>query len=264
MLLLFSCPVVSDSLRGLQHSRLLCPSVPPRVCSDWCPFSWWCHPTISTSVVPFSSRLQSFPASGPLQMSQLFPLGGHSIGASASASVLPMNIQDWFPWGLTDSISLKSKGFSTVFSNTTAKKQSILQHLALYGPTLTSVHDYWKNQVFLSIENSSYSEKKDAAAAAKSLQSCPTLCDPIEGSPPGSPVPGILQARALEWVAISFSNAGKWKVKLKSLSHVWLLVTPRIAAYQAPLSMGFSRQEYWSGLPLPSPKERWSQNFAVF
>ena len=131
MLLLFSCPVVSDSLCGLQHSRLLCPSVPPRVCSDWCPFSWWCHPTISTSVVPFSSRLQSFPASGPLQMSQLFPLGGHSIGASASASVLPMNIQDWFPWGLTDSISLKSKGFSTVFSNTTAKKQSILQHLAL-------------------------------------------------------------------------------------------------------------------------------------
>ena len=92
-----------------------------------------------------------------------------------------------------------------------------------------------------------------AAAAAKSLQSCPTLCDPIDGSSPGSPVPGILQARTLEWVAISFSNAGKWKVKVKSLSHVWLLATPGTAAYQAPPSMGFSRQEYWSGVALPSP-----------
>ena len=90
-----------------------------------------------------------------------------------------------------------------------------------------------------------------AAAAAKSLQSCPTLCDPIDGSPPSPTVPGILQARTLEWVAISFSNAWKWKVK--SLSHVWLLLIPWIAAYQAPPSMGFSRQEYWSGVPLPSP-----------
>ena len=102
-----------------------------------------------------------------------------------------------------------------------------------------------------------------AAAAAKSLQSCPTLCnprdgsppdttlcDPRDGSPPGSPVPGILPARTLEWVAISFSNAGKWKVKVKSLSHIWPLATPWTAAYQAPLSMGFSRQEYWSGVPL--------------
>ena len=91
------------------------------------------------------------------------------------------------------------------------------------------------------------------AAAAKSLQSCPTVCDPVDGSPPGSPVPGILQARTLEWVAISFSNAWKWKVKVKSLSHVRLLATPWTVAYQAPLSMGFSRQEYWSGVPLPSP-----------
>ena len=90
-----------------------------------------------------------------------------------------------------------------------------------------------------------------AAAAAKSLQSCPTLCDPIDGSPTGSPVPGILQARTLEWVAISFSNAWKWKVKVKSLSRVQLLATPWTAAYQAPPSMGFSRQEYWSGVPLP-------------
>ena len=92
-----------------------------------------------------------------------------------------------------------------------------------------------------------------AAAAAKSLQSCPTLCDPLNSSPPGSAVPGILQARTLEWVAISFSNAWKWKVKVKSLSRVRLFTTPWTAAHQAPPSMGYSRQEYWSGVPLPSP-----------
>ena len=90
-------------------------------------------------------------------------------------------------------------------------------------------------------------------ATAKSLQLCPTLCDPIDGSPPGSCIPGILQARILEWVAISFSNAWKWKVKVKLLSHVRLLPTPWTAAYQALPSLGFSRQEYWSGVPLPSP-----------
>ena len=98
---------------------------------------------------------------------------------------------------------------------------------------------------------------KRARVYAKSLQSCPTLCDPIDRSPPGSPIPGILQARTLEWVAISFSNAWKWKVKGKSLSHVRLLVTPWTIAYQAPPSMGFSRQEYWSGLPFPSPIYPW-------
>ena len=110
-----------------------------------------------------------------------------------------------------------------------------------------------------------------AAAAAKSLQSCPTLCDPIDSSPPGSPIPGILQARTLEWVAISFSSAGKWKVKVKWLSRVLLLATPWTAAYQAPPSMGFSRQEYWSGLPLPSPFnpgdsqtwEEWMNSFSA-
>ena len=95
--------------------------------------------------------------------------------------------------------------------------------------------------------------KVAAAAAAKSLQSCPTLCNPIDGSPPGSPVPGILQARTLEWVAISFSNTWKWKMKVKSLSRVRLLTTPWTAAYQAPPSIGFSRQEYWSRVPSPSP-----------
>ena len=97
-------------------------------------------------------------------------------------------------------------------------------------------------------------ERRLRGNPAKSLQQCPTLCDPTDGSSPGTPVPGILQARTLEWGAISFSNAWKWKVKLKSLSRVWLLATPWIAAYQAPPSMGFSRQEYWSGVPLPSPR----------
>ena len=96
-----------------------------------------------------------------------------------------------------------------------------------------------------------------ATAAAASLQSCPTLCDPIDGSPPGSPIPGILLARTLEWVAISFSNAWKWKVKVKFLSCVRPSATPWTVAYQVPLSMGFSRQEYWSGMPLPSLSFIW-------
>ena len=103
-------------------------------------------------------------------------------------------------------------------------------------------------------------------AAAKSLQLCPTLCDPIDGSPLGSSVPGILQARILEWVAISFSNAWKWKVKMKSLSRPRLLATPRTAAHQAPPSLGFSRQEHWSGLPFPSPmqeSEKWKWSHSV-
>ena len=107
---------------GLQHARLPCPSPTPEACSNSCPSSWWFHPTISSSVVPFSSCLQSFPASGSFQMSHFFPSGGQSIGVSASASVLPMNIQDWFPLGLTGWISLQSKGLSRVFSNTTVQK----------------------------------------------------------------------------------------------------------------------------------------------
>ena len=103
------------------------------------------------------------------------------------------------------------------------------------------------------------------AAAAKSLQSCPTLCDPIDGSPPGFPVPGILQARTLEWIPISFCNVWKWKVKVKSLSHVQLFETPWTAAYQAPLSTGFSRQEYWSGVPLPSLENYiWRHKISTF
>ena len=113
--------------------------------------------------------------------------------------------------------------------------------------TFFSVRDRWWDLCWL------VKTGRWAAAAAKSLQLCPTLCDPIDGSPPGSPIPGILQARTLEWVAISFSSAWKWKVKVKSLNHVWLLAIPWTAAYQAPPSMGFSRQEYWSRVPLPSP-----------
>ena len=119
----FSCSVVSDPLQphGLQHARPPCPSPTPRVYSNSSPLSWWCPPTISSSIVPFSC-LQSFPASGSFQMSQFFTSGGQSIGVSASASVLPMNIQDWFPLGWTGWISLQSKGLSRVFSNTTVQK----------------------------------------------------------------------------------------------------------------------------------------------
>ena len=117
----FSCSVVSNSLLpyGLQHARPPCPSTTLRVYSNSCPLSRWCHPTISSSVIPFSFHLPSFPASGSFPMSQFFASGGQSIGVSASASVLPMNIQDWFPLGWTGWISLHSKGLSRVFSNTT-------------------------------------------------------------------------------------------------------------------------------------------------
>ena len=120
----FSRSVVSDSLwpNGLQHARPPCPSPSPKFYSSSCPLSRWCHPTISSSVVPFSSCLQSFPASGSFQMSQLFVSGDQSIGVSASASVLWMNIQDWFPLGWTGWISMQYKGLSRVFSNTTVQK----------------------------------------------------------------------------------------------------------------------------------------------
>ena len=120
----FSCSVVSSSLRphGLQHARPPCPWLTPGVYSSSCPLSRWYHPTISSSVIPFSSHVQSFPASGFFQMSQHFASGGQSIGVSASAPVLPINIQDWSPLGWTGWISLQSKGLSSVFSNTTVQK----------------------------------------------------------------------------------------------------------------------------------------------
>ena len=120
----FSCSVVSNSLwpDGLQHARPPCPLPTPGVYSNSCPLNQWCHPTISSSVIPFSPHLQSFPASGSFQMSQFFTSGGQSIRVSASTSVLPVNIQDWFSLGLTGWISLQSKGLSRVFSNTTVQK----------------------------------------------------------------------------------------------------------------------------------------------
>ena len=143
---------MSDSLplHGLQHTRLPCPLPTPRVCSNSCPWSQWCHSNISSSVVPFL-RLQSFPASVSFPMSQFFTSGGQGIGASASASVLLMNIQDWFPLGLTDLISCSLRDSQE--SSTTPQFKSInsLVFSFLYSPTLTSIHDYWK-KTYLSLD----------------------------------------------------------------------------------------------------------------
>ena len=131
---------------GLQQARIPCHSFSPSLFSN--PLCWWCHPTISFSAVPFSSCHQSFPASRSLLMSQLFTSGGHNTGASASTSVLPMNIQDWFLLGLIDFIFLLSKGFLKVFSSTQIKSIHSLAISLLYGSTLISIHDYWKNHSF--------------------------------------------------------------------------------------------------------------------
>ena len=143
----FSCSVMSDSLRPheSQHARPPCPSSTPGVHSNSCALSRWCHPAISSSVVPFSSCPQSLPASGSFPMSQLFIWGGQSIGVSASPSVLPMNTQDWSPLGWTGWISLQSKGLSRVFSNTTVQSINSSVLSFLHSPTLTSIHDHWKN-----------------------------------------------------------------------------------------------------------------------
>ena len=129
----------------LQQTRLPCSSPTPRVYSNSGPSSQWCHPTISFSVIPFSSYLQSFPSSESFPLSQFFTSSGQSIGVSASASVLPMNIQDWFPLGWTNWISLQSKGLSRVFSNTTVQKHQFFSAQLSLCPTLTSIHDHWKN-----------------------------------------------------------------------------------------------------------------------
>ena len=131
---------------GQQQHRPPYPSPTPRVHSNSCPLSWWCHPTSSSSVDPFSS--QSFPAPGSFPVSQLFTSGGQSIRASAPASVLPMNIQDWFPLRLTGLVSLLSRGLSRVFSNTTVQKHQFFSWSLLFSPTLTSIHNYWKNHSF--------------------------------------------------------------------------------------------------------------------
>ena len=138
---------MSDSLRplGLQHARLPCASLSPRVCSNSCPLSQWCHLTISSSVTPFSSCLYPFPASVSFPMSHLFASGGQSIGSSASASILPMNIQDWFPLRLTGLISLQSKNSQESSSTPQFESISSLELSFFYGPILASIHDHWEN-----------------------------------------------------------------------------------------------------------------------
>ena len=141
----FSHSVMSNSLQphGLQHARLPYPSPTPRACPNSCRSGWWCHPTISFSVVPFSSCFQSFPASGCFLRSQFFTSGGQSIGASGSVSVLPMNIQDWFPLELTGLIDSQESSPIPLFKNISS---SMLRFL--YSPIITSIHDYWKNHIF--------------------------------------------------------------------------------------------------------------------
>ena len=200
--LLFSRSVISDSLwpPGLQRTRLPFLHHLP-VCSNSCPLSQWYHPTISSSVAPFSSCLQSFPALRSFPVSWLFASGGQSTGASASASVLPMNIQGWFPFGLTVWSPCSPRDSQESSPAPEFKSMSSSAVILLYDPTLTSIH-----------------AATAAAAAAKLLQSCLTLCNPIDGSPPGSP------------------------------------------------SLGFSRQEHWSGLPFPSPmheSEKWKWSCSV-
>ena len=145
---LFSHSVVSDSLwhHGLQHAKLPCPSPTPGACSNSCASSRWCHPTISSSVIPFSSFLQSFPASRSFPMSQFFVSCSESIGDSASASVLLMNVQDWFSLGLNGLIASLSKGLSRVFSITSVQKHQFFSFLFVI--ILTSIHGYWKNNSF--------------------------------------------------------------------------------------------------------------------
>ena len=140
----FSCSVMSDYLQphGLQHTRLPCPSPTPRAYSNSCPLSWWCHPTISSSVIPFSSKLQSFPASGSFQMNQFVASGSQSIGVSASTSVLPMTIQDWFPIGWTDGSPCSPRDSQESSPTPQFKSINSLALSFLYSPSLTFIHDY--------------------------------------------------------------------------------------------------------------------------
>ena len=196
----FSHSVMSDSLQPyeLQHARPPRPSPTPGVHSNSRPSSPWCHSAISSSVVPFSSCPQSLPASESFPVSQLFAWGGQSTGISALASFLPKKSQGWSPSEWTGWISLQSKGLSRVFSNTTVQKY---QFFGSQPSSQSNSHIIREPQIKITMRY------HFTSTAATSLQLCPTLCDPIDGSPPGSPIPGILQARTLEWVAIFFSNA---------------------------------------------------------
>ena len=185
-------------------TRLLCPSLSPRVCSNSCALSQWCHSIISSSVAPFSSCPQSFPASGS------FPIK------------LALHIRWPQYWNFSFSINPSNEYSGLIFSRIDWLDLLIVQ--AILKSLLH--HKYWTGVSCIASRFFLPSEPP----AAKLLQSCPTLCDPMDCSPPGFSVHGILQARTLEWVAIYFSNAWKWKVKVKSLSRVWILATPWTAA----------------------------------
>ena len=234
-----SCSIISNSLRPheLQHTRISCPSPTLRACSNSCPSSCWCHPTISSSVIPFSSCLQSFPASGSFPMNLLFESCGQSIGSSASASVLPMNIQDWFPLGLTGLMSLLSKGLSRVFSSTTIWMHQLFGGQFSFYFFLTVSMKRQKNR---SIRNH--------------LFSCLGWFG-IEFACPANP---LLSWKIILWAEYA-PNSGKLRFsfcdfagmsktqinimwKWKSLSQVRLCATPWTIQ-----SMEFSRPEYWSG-----------------
>ena len=212
--LLFSCSVVSDSLwpHGLKHTRLPCPSLFPGVCSNSCPLSRWCHPTISSSVIPISFCLQSFPASRSFPMIWLFSKGGQGIGVLAS--VCSVNIQCWFPLQLP-SLILLSQGLSRVFSHIIVWRHQFFSTQPFF-PALTSIHDYWKK---------TYLWLYSPLSAKKCF---------------------FFLIYCLGWSQLFFQGV------VKSLSCVWLLVTIWTVAYRAPPSIEFSRQEYWSGLPFPS------------
>ena len=167
-------------------------------------------------------------------------------------------------WCLATSISA-NQGSLHVDDVRSQKSVSVRSYLLLnhrFWFSRSNIHTH--THTFLRKDSPAAVVSNETAAAAKSLQSCPTLCDPRDGSPPGSPVPGILQAKTLEWVAFSFSNAWKWKVKVKSLSPVWFLATPWTAAYQGPPPTGFSRQESWTGVPLPSLSSETSDGLIIF
>ena len=224
------CSVVSLCLtlwsRGLQHARLPCLSPSPGACSNSCPLSWWCHLTL----------ILCCPL---LLLPSIFP----NIRVFCSESALLIRWPKY--WSFSFSISPSNE-----YSRLISFRMDWFGLLAVPG-TLKSLLQYQ----FESINSLVLSFLYGSAAAAKSLQSCPTLCDPIDGSPPGSPVPGILQARTLEWVAIFLLQCMKVKSEseVAPLCPTRLLATPWTAAHQAPPSMGFSWQEYWSGVPLPSP-----------
>ena len=264
----FSHSLVSDSLlpHGLQHTRPLVPHQLP-VYSNSCPLSQWCHPTISSSVIPFASCLQSFPASGSFPMSQFFASGGQSIGVSASASVLPMNIQDWFPLGWTGWISLLSKGLSRVFSNTTVPKLWWINSSGSAFFIVQLLHPYMTTRKTIALTRWTFVDKvislllnilsslvitflpRSKRLLISWLQSpSAVLLEPkkIKSATVSIVFPSICHevmgpdAMIFVFWRLSFKptfSLSSFTFKRKSLSRVWLFTTPWTAVYQAPPSI---------------------------